>query len=213
MELLQRVPDDPIGNGIYTILGEDLSANGFQGRVDPVMETVVYDHQFNGNEWFVIGLMSLGFAAYWLLPRTFSPLQTIFNMLIGVTFGLIFDHTIFIPPFDLYDIGDKSSYEVFDLFSYLMYAPYGYFFIYGVERFRIYGMSTIGYIILWTGLAILLEWSGLKVGLFHYNNGYKLLYSIPIYLVLQSIHLSMYRTVFSRQRWQRPRTKRAIPTK
>ncbi|WP_373228889.1 hypothetical protein [Cohnella sp.] len=164
---------------------------------------IIYDNQFNGNEWFVIGLMFVGFAAVWLLPRTFSPLQMIFNMFIGVTFGLIFDHTIFVPPFDLYDIGDKSTYQMFDFISYLMYAPYGYLFIYGIERLRIYGIMTIGYIILWTCMAILIEWLGVKVGLFHYKNGYKLLYSIPIYLILQSIHLAMYHTVFSLKRWQR----------
>lgn len=169
------------------------------------MKTIVYDNQFNGNEWFVIGLMFAGFAAIWLLPRTFSPLQTIFNMLIGVTFGLIFDHTIHVPPFDLYDIGDKSDYEMFDMFSYLMYAPYGYLFIYGSIRFRIYGILTIGYILMWTGISILTEWAGVKVGLFHYTNGYWLLYSIPIYLILQSIHLTMYRKVFSQDRWLRQR--------
>lgn len=167
------------------------------------MRTTVYDNQFNGNEWFVLGLMVVGFAAIWLLPRIFSPLQMIFNMLIGITFGLMFDHTIAVPPLDLYDLGDNSSYEMFDLFSYMMYAPYGYLFIYGIKRFRIHGIMTIGYIVLWTGAAIMIEWWGVKVGLFHYNNGYRLAYSIPIYLILQSIHLGMYRTVFSLQRWRR----------
>ncbi len=116
--------------------------------MDPIVENTIYDNQFNGNEWFVIGLMFVGFAASWLLPRTFSPLQMIFNMLIGITFGLTFDHTIGVPPFDLYDVGDESKYEMFDLFSYLMYAPFGYLFIYGIERFRIYGILKIGYILL-----------------------------------------------------------------
>lgn len=168
------------------------------------METIVYDNHFNGNEWFVIGLMFVGFGASWLLQRTFSPLQMIFNMLIGVTFGFIFDHTLAVPPFNLYDVGDKSTYEWFDVFSYLMYAPFGYLFIYGIERLRIYGILTIGYIILWSSGAILIEWLGLKVGLFHYNHGYRLQYSIPIYLILQSFQLIMYRTVFSPGRWQRP---------
>lgn len=164
------------------------------------MDSIVYDHQFNANEWFVIGLMSVGFAAYWLLPRTLSPLQTIFNMLIGVTFGLIFDHTIAIPPFDLYDVGDNSKYELFDFISYLMYAPYGYLFIYGADRFRIYGMLEIGYIMVWSGIALLFEWIGVQVGLFHYKHGYQIVYSIPIYFVVLSIQLSTYRSVFSNHR-------------
>ncbi|RIX60083.1 hypothetical protein D3P08_00370 [Paenibacillus nanensis] len=171
------------------------------------MKTIIYDNQFNGNELFVLGLIIAGFSMIWLLPKTFSPLQTIFNLMIGVTFGLIFDHTLHVPPFDLYDTGDSSKYEWFDILSYLMYSPFGYLFIYGVERLRINGITVIGYIALWTCFSILVEWLGEEVGLFHYKNGYKLLYSIPIYLVLQSIHLAAYRAVFSPKRWLRRRVR------
>ncbi|MCK9857518.1 hypothetical protein [Paenibacillus sp. ATY16] len=167
------------------------------------MESIVYDQQFNSNELYVITLMTVGFTFYRLLPRTLSPLQTIFNMLISVTSGLMFDHTIAIPPFDLYDVGDKSSYEFFDLISYLMYAPYGYMYIYGFERFRISGIVTVGYILAWAVIALLFEWVGVKCGVFHYKHGYYILYSIPIYLVVLSIQLGAYRAAFSSHRWQK----------
>ncbi|WP_336776940.1 hypothetical protein [Paenibacillus sp. MMO-58] len=167
------------------------------------MESVVYDQHFNANELYVIALMTVGFTVYRLLPRTMSPLQTISYMLISVTLGLIFDHTIAIPPFDLYDVGDNSSYEFFDFISYLMYAPYGYLYIYGFERFRISGIITIGYILVWAAIALLFEWLGVKCGVFHYKHGYYILYSIPIYLVVLSAQLSAYRAVFSNHRWQK----------
>ncbi|WP_336789219.1 hypothetical protein [Paenibacillus sp. MMO-177] len=167
------------------------------------MKSVIYDHHFNSNELYVIALMTVGFTVYRLLPRTLSPLQTIFNMLISVTLGLIFDHTIAVPPFDLYDVGDSSSYEFFDLISYLMYAPYGYLFVYGFERFRISGIITIGYILGWAAISLLFEWLGFKVGVFHYKHGYQILYSIPIYLVVLSFQLALYRAAFSNHRWQR----------
>lgn len=163
----------------------------------------VYDNHFNGNEWFVIAIIVIGFAAIWLFPRRFSPTQSTFNLLIAITFGLIFDHTIGVPPFDLYDFGDQSKYQLFDMFSYMMYAPFGYWFIYWYERMRVYGIMTIAYILFWAGLSVLFEWLGVKVGLFHYKHGYKLLYSFPIYFYLQSIHLGVYRMAFGRERWQR----------
>lgn len=203
LEFLNGVGDDLISYGLYLAHGKDLSAYGVEGRVGTVTDNIVYDNHFNGNEWFVVGLTVFFMAAIWWFPRGFSPTQTTLNLSIGIAFGLMFDHTIFIPPFDLYDVGDQSKYELFDIISYVMYAPFGYWFIYWYERMRIRGILTILYILIWTGLAILVEWLGVKVGLFHYKNGYQLIYSIPIYLLVQSFHLGLYRTVFARDRWQR----------
>lgn len=171
------------------------------------MEKIVYDNQFNGNEWFVIGIAVIGLTAVWLLPRHFSPAQATFNLLIGITFGLMFDHTIAIPPFDLYDAGDNSTYEWIDLFSYLMYAPFGYLFIYGYERLRMSEIMTVVYIFFWALVSIGFEWMAIKAGVFHYKHGYHINYSFPIYLFLMSIHLSLYRMAFSRVRWQSKRSK------
>ncbi|MFC5449740.1 hypothetical protein [Paenibacillus aestuarii] len=167
------------------------------------MENIIYDNHFNANEWFVIGIIVLGLVPIWLFPRPFSPSQITFNMLIGITFALIFDHTIAVPPFDLYDTGNQSKFELFDLFSYIMYGPYGYWFIYWYERARMYEFMTIVYILVWAGMAIGLEWMGVKTGEFHYKHGYQLMYSCPIYLLLMSIHLKMYRMAFAPDRWKR----------
>ncbi|MGG1554604.1 hypothetical protein [Paenibacillus ferrarius] len=167
------------------------------------MDNIIYDNHFNGNEWFVIGVIVLSLVPIWLFPRRFSPAQITFNMLIGIAFGLVFDHTIEIPPFDLYDLGDQSKFELFDLFSYIMYAPNGYWFIYWYERARMFEIMTIVYIFFWTGMAIGLEWLGVKTGEFHYKNGYNLFYSCPIYLFLMSIHLFLYRMAFASNRRQR----------
>lgn len=122
-----------------------------------------------------------------------------FNMLIGIVLGLMFDHTIAVPPFDLYDVGDQAQYQLFDIISYAMYCPYGYFFVYFYYKYRIRGYYTILYIGLWTVLGIAVEWAGLKTGLFHYKNGYQISFSIPIYLFLQSLHLLLYHYIFHRE--------------
>ncbi|AFC30646.1 hypothetical protein PM3016_3835 [Paenibacillus mucilaginosus 3016] len=167
------------------------------------MENIIYDTGFSGNEWFVLGIIAAALIPIWFFPRRFSPLQITFNMLIGIAFGLIFDHTIEIPPFDLYDLGDQTKFQLFDLFSYTMYAPFGYWYIYGYERLRMYEWMTIPYILFWAGLSLCFEWLGDYAGVFHYKNGYQLIYSLPVYLILLSIHLMMYRHAFAYTRWRK----------
>lgn len=159
-------------------------------------DVIIYDTGFNGNEWFVIAMLAAGVIAISILPKRFTAAQAVFNLLIGVVLGLMFDHTIAIPPFDLYDVGDESTYQLFDIFSYSMYAPYGYLFIYMYKRWRINSFYTIPYILVWSTLSIGIEWLGLQFGVFHYKNGYQLMYSIPIYLFLQSIHILLFRSFF-----------------
>ncbi|MNI52696.1 hypothetical protein D3C73_1074980 [compost metagenome] len=118
----------------------------------------------------------------------------------------MFDHSIGTPPFDLYDAGDNSTYELIDLFSYFMYAPFGYLFIYGYERLRMLEIMTVVYILFWAVMSAGTEWLAVQAGVFHYKHGYQLAYSFPIYLFLISIHLILYRMVFARERWQKSRS-------
>lgn len=149
-------------------------------------------HQFDLNEWFVIGMIVVGLCLIYFLPQKLPLLTTIFCLLIGPYLGLIFDHTIAVPPLDLYDVGDDHGYSLFDLLSYCMYAPFGYIFIYFYERLHIKGQLRGVYILFWAVMAILLEWICVKVGIFHYKNGYKLLYSIPVYFFVESLLLLLY---------------------
>lgn len=160
-------------------------------------DVVEYSIGFGANEWYVIALIVVGAAAVLLLPKRFSREQTLFNLTIGVVFGLMFDHTLAVPPFDLYDVGDEPQYSWFDFLSYAMYAPPGYLFIYMYESLRIRGLYIIPYIVAWTAFAMLIEGIGVLVDLFHYKNGYRFAYSIPIYLFLQSIHLLLYAKLFA----------------
>jgi hypothetical protein len=164
------------------------------------MDNVIYDRGFNANEWFVIAMIVIGGIAVLVFPKRFTPTQTAFNLMIGVVFGLMLDHTIALPPFDYYDVGDKAQSEFFDIFSYIMYCPFGYFYIYFFERLKIRGFKTLLYIAIWTCLGILIEWLGVNVGVFHYKHGYKLMYSVPIYLILESIHLGIYYMLFKIKR-------------
>ncbi|WP_274361355.1 hypothetical protein [Paenibacillus thermotolerans] len=167
------------------------------------MENVVYEKSFNLNEWVVIAMIVIGSLIVIFLPKRYTWDETAFNVLIGVFFGLLFDHTIGIPPFDYYDLGDEAKYQLFDVFSYAMYAPFGYLFIYVLEAFKLRGFAIVLYIAVWAGLGVMVEWVGTIVGIFHYKHGYKLLYSAPIYLIVESIHLGtfymLFRTYYTRR--------------
>lgn len=163
-------------------------------------DEVNYDSHFNANEWFVIAMIVLGLLMILVLPKKFTPVQTLFTLLIGITFGLIFDQTIGIPPFDFYDVGDSSKHQLFDIFSYAMYAPFGYLFIYLSKWLRLKGFYLIPYIVIWSLLSIGIEWLSLLVGVFHYKHGYRLIFSIPIYLFLQSIHYLLFQKLLDNQK-------------
>ncbi|WML39281.1 hypothetical protein RCG19_19170 [Neobacillus sp. OS1-2] len=155
-----------------------------------------YDHHFNGNEWFVIGMIIGGLGLIYFLPKMYPLLTTLFFLLMGPYLGLVFDHTLAVLPLDLYDVGDSPGYSLFDLLSYTMYAPFGYIFIYFYEKLYIKGQATVIYIIIWSLMAILLEWMCVKVGIFRYKNGYKLFYSIPVYFFVESLLLLLYLKFF-----------------
>ncbi|MGX6445686.1 hypothetical protein ACWM35_20915 [Neobacillus sp. K501] len=163
------------------------------------MKNIIYDTGFNLNEWLVIGFIVVGFAVVLLLPKIFSSAAALFCLMFGVTTGLMFDHTIAVPPFDYYDVGDLSDYQYFDIFSYLMYAPFGYIFIFLYLKLNVTGFKIVFYIILWTAIGIGIEWVSKEAGIFHYKHGYRLLYSIPIYLFVQSIQLVIFQTLFQKR--------------
>ncbi len=152
----------------------------------------VYDQQFNQNEWFVIFVFVISFFIIFKLPRRFSKATTYTLVLMGIFIGMFADHTISIPPFDFYDVNDSSAYEIFDFFTYVMYGPFGYLFLYFYDYFKIKGLRIMLYIILWTSLSILMEYTAHLLGVFHYKQGYRLLFSIPIYLWIQSLVIVYY---------------------
>jgi hypothetical protein len=153
------------------------------------MPITVYDNAFNVNEWFILISLVVGFTVVWLCPKRFPVKEGILFMLYGMFTGKFFDHTISISPFDFYDVNDTSAYQFIDFVSYIMFAPYSYFFVYLYEQLQIKRLMVPLYILFWCAIAIGIEYFALLLGVYHYKNGYKIFYSIPIYLSTQSILL------------------------
>ncbi|WP_079506753.1 hypothetical protein [Mesobacillus jeotgali] len=159
----------------------------------------IYEDAFNQNEWFIIGSLLVLHGALWFAPKIFSKIETIAYYLFGVSVVLFFDHTISVKPWDFYDVNDNSSYQFIDFLSYITYGPYSYFFIYFYERWKVSGLKTIPYILIWSAFSVLMEWIGVQIGMMHYEKGYKMHWSFPIYFSVQSLLLAFYHLV-KRQR-------------
>lgn len=159
--------------------------------------TIIYERSFDANEWFVICSFLVFTCLIFILPKLFTLLESIAYYNFGILFGMFYDHTISVPPWDFYDVNDISSYQAIDFLSYVMYGPYSFFFLYIYKKLQLKGGYNIIYIIIWTSLALLMEWVGLRIELFHYNKGYKFYWSIPIYLIVQTIQLILYHLINS----------------
>ncbi|MUK87962.1 hypothetical protein GMD78_06065 [Ornithinibacillus sp. L9] len=157
--------------------------------------TVIYDTTFNWNEWFIILTLLTMSVMIWVMPKIFSVTEGIAFFVFGVFAGMLFDHTISVEPWDLYDVNDDSSYQVMDFLSYVMYGPFSYFFAYIYKRLHIQGFFHIGFILVWSLFAFLLEWIAVKIGLFHFDKGYPMYWSIPIYMTTQSLLVIYYHVI------------------
>ncbi len=150
----------------------------------------VYDNQFNSNEWFIIVGLTIGILTMIFLPKRFPMKISIVYFTCGVFTGFFFDHSLSVIPVSFYDVNDNSSYQFIDFVSYISYGPVSYMFFYFFDRLKRISIPT--YILLWSLISTGLEGAAVYFDVFHYRYGYKLYYSFPIYLIVQSIWLVLY---------------------
>jgi hypothetical protein len=147
---------------------------------------IVYDTQFNANDWFGIIGLCLGIFIMFILPSRFERKLSILFFLCGITFGTLADHYLGTVPKSLYDTGNTSYFDFGDVPSLLMYGPYSYLFFYIYDLLKIKAKSIPLYILAWSFVSTCIEWIGVQAGVFHYNNGYSLRISFMIYLLVHS---------------------------
>jgi hypothetical protein len=150
---------------------------------------------FGMNDYFVIGEIIVTWSIYFLLPKIFTKQFTILLFLYTLTLASILDNSFGLIPFDYYDIMDGPKYTGMDVIVYILYPPYGYFFLFFYKRLRISDQKIILYIVIATILSVCFEWINLKMGVYHYKNGYQIAYSFCLYLLIQSILIVYYRRI------------------
>ena len=156
---------------------------------------VVYEKAFDWNEWFIIITFVLLNILIILMPKIYSMIEGFAYYLYGITVVHFFDHTTSVKPWDLYDVNDSSKYQLMDFAYYFMNGPISYFFIYLYSKLKIKGHQTILYLVIWSSFSLFAEWFGVKIGLFHFDKGYKMYWSFPIYMVIQTLQIIYYHII------------------
>lgn len=153
----------------------------------------VYDHSFNGNEFYILALFLFSTASLILCRKAFPATETILYVAIGIFYGVLFDLSIATEPVDFYDVNDSYKFELFDLLMFMAYGPYCYFFLFFLNRLKIKKPYTAVYILIWALLSMAAEYAGVRMGVYHYKNGYQIYDSFPIYLAVLTLQAALYR--------------------
>jgi hypothetical protein len=153
---------------------------------------IVYDNRFNANEWFIILGLCVGVALMLTFPKRFSGQVTVVFFVCGVYSGFFFDHSLSVQPVSFYDVNDVSEFQVMDFISYWMFGAVSYFFFYIYDRVQPKPSYIPLFILGWTLMSLGAEWVAGLCGVYHYSHGYKLIYSFPIYLIVQSCWMALY---------------------
>lgn len=142
--------------------------------------------QFDKNEIYILVMLALSYAGIFLFPKILPRDITILFLVWGFASSTLFDFTIGGGLLDFYKVNDSNRYELTDLLTYFLFATFGYFFIYFYEKFRINQKRFIFYILGWTIIGLMMEKVSGWMGVTHYQHGYKIYYSIVVFLIVQT---------------------------
>lgn len=153
---------------------------------------IIYDNRFNSNEWAIIIGLLIGTVTVIFLPKRFSNKVTIVCIMCGIFTGFFFDHSVSVEPVSFYDVNDKSAYQFMDFLTYLIFGPICYLYFYIFDCVPFFWKTKPVYILIWSFIYLGIEFCGDLAGIYHYNHGYKIYYSFPIYLFVCSMWLAFY---------------------
>ncbi|ARU62136.1 hypothetical protein CBW65_14860 [Tumebacillus avium] len=156
--------------------------------------------KWDGNEAFILGLILLLVALQWYLIRKFPLPVTVSIWVLNYLLVKLADLTIGVPPLDFYDTMDRPMYEWSDISTHaFVYPILGFLFIYAYQRWQLRGIRLAAYIVLWSAVSVVFEWSAVYSQIFHYK-GWKIGWSFFVYLTVFLINLIFYENV---QKWLR----------
>ncbi|GAA0315460.1 hypothetical protein GCM10008967_02530 [Bacillus carboniphilus] len=155
---------------------------------------------FDTNEMYISFMLVLAYSAFLIFPKRLPHHITLLIMTWGFATSTLFDFTIGGGLMDFYKVNDSNQYELFDLITYFLFAPFSYFFVYFYERFNINKKTFIVYVLGWCVLGLVMEKVSSWMGVTHYQNGYKLPYSIAVFLVVQTATALFYELIKSREK-------------
>ncbi|MEH7505381.1 hypothetical protein V7152_25885 [Neobacillus drentensis] len=148
---------------------------------------------FDWNEWFFILTTAMIICLFLPIRKYFPSVMVIIIWVCNIGFVATIDYFLLATPFKLYIYGDNPTYEASGaLFHLFMYPCASLLFLYGYDKFELYGKKTVGYILFWTGFSLLFEWFSVKNNALTYT-GWKLYYSIPFYPITAVLLIILFR--------------------
>ncbi len=100
---------------------------------------------FDWNEWFFIIASSVIFFLFLLIRKYFNPVIVIIIWIFNITYVSTIDYFLVGTPFKLYIFGDNATYELSGaLFHLFMYPCASLLFLYGYDKFELYGKKQYG---------------------------------------------------------------------
>jgi hypothetical protein len=142
--------------------------------------------EFDENEWFVIIVIVL-LVSLFIFTRKILPFAMIVAILVYfATIGKWTDYVIGIK-LQRYLALDTFKQDLFDWLSLeIAYPLVGYFFVYFLIRWKIKGIITLLYIVVWSILLTFSEWISSLFHVFIYFR-WNLIYSFVIYFFVLSL--------------------------
>jgi hypothetical protein len=160
---------------------------------------MLWEH-FDKNEIYILVMIVLTYSAVLLFSKRLPRHITLLFLVWGFASSTLFDFTIGGGLLDFYRVNDSNKYEFSDFLSYILFSTFGYFFVYFYERFNINKKRFIFYILGWTILGLIMERISGWMGVTHYQHGYKLPYSVAVFLVVQTTTALYYEFIKKRER-------------
>jgi hypothetical protein len=149
------------------------------------------------NQWFLLVGLIVSYGVVLLLPRKLPRSVSFLMMMLSASLALGFDHTIGVPPYDLYDTNIDPAFTLADLFLALLYLPFGYFFVYGYRQLKIRRLGIPFYILVWSLFGTGFEAIALHFHVYTYK-GWSLRYSFVVYVCVQLISVIYYHLLMRR---------------
>jgi hypothetical protein len=150
---------------------------------------------FDKNEIYVLVMLLLTYTAIFVIPKKLPLNFTILFLTWGLATVTLIDFTIGGGLIDFYKVNDSNTYELTDLLTYFLFAPFSYFFIYFYKVLNINKKRFILYILGWTIVGLTMEKISTLMGVTHYQHGYKIHFSLIVFLLVQTTTALYYELI------------------
>ncbi|KIL37784.1 hypothetical protein SD70_30770 [Gordoniibacillus kamchatkensis] len=144
------------------------------------------------NVWFSTFFFAAGWVLVALLPLRLPRSVSALVMMLSLALPLGMDHTIGVPPVDMYDTNVNPKLTFSELPTWGMYPVFGYLFIYLYDKWNIKGPAIALYVFGWAIVGTAFEALAVAFHVFRYK-GWSLRYSYLVYVLVQLLTVAVFR--------------------